>query len=540
MADDYAGDKTTTGVLPTGGTVRGTLEAAGDKDWFKLDLKPNHGYLFKPVMANGHIPSLTIWDIDTGWVAYTTEPNSLYTRDLVNPFVPFWKGNFYLEIGGDRTGSYQVDMREAPDDAGNDPASARLLTTSAPVAGRFDYAFDKDQFRIPTVAGMTYTVTVSADSGSIGTASFLRLRLDEKGASTGFPYGDAKVSYSFTADRTGDYIITADLASEYPPDGGALAYHMSVSAADRALPKVVGGSGTVDGGVVTVTMDEAVFAGAGGKMTLRDEKMRDVAVWTAGDPRMHISGNTLTLDFDHMGALTPGKYHLFFDGDILVDASGNTGTRYHFDVIDIQKTAQGGMALLGLGVSGHLSGSASTEDAVVFRGSRADYQVVRDGDGFKVSWGYNYSYSNTLSAIERVMFTESDDVVALSLDGKLGQAFRLYTAAFDRAPDQTGLGFWLKMAERGVSLPEMARGFIASPEFASKYGAHPSDAAFVAALYENVLHRPGEAGGVRFWNEALGRGVDRGEVLAAFSESKENQEQVVELIGNGIHYTPYG
>lgn len=538
MSDDFAGDKSTTGMLQTGGMVHGALETVDDKDWFKLDLKVNHGYFFTPVMANGRVPSLSIWDADANFVMYTTEPGALNTNDLVNPFVPFREGNYYLEIGGTQAGNYRVGMREAPDDAGNDPASARLLTTASPVAGRFDYAFDKDQFRISTVAGLTYTVTVSADSGGIDSASFMRLGVDGKGSSFGFPYGQASVSYSFTADRTGDYLVTADLASLNPPAGGALAYRMSVSAADRDLPKVVAGTGTVDGGVMTVTLDEAVFAGTSGKLTVRGDGVGEVGTWTPGDPRMHISGNTLTLEFDQAGALAPGEYDLLIEGDILVDASGNSGTRFHFDVIDVQGTARGGLALPGQGVISHLTGSASSEDAAVFRGSRADYTVVRDGDGFKVNWGFGYY--NTLSDIERVLFTQSSDVVALSLDGKLGQAFRLYTAAFDRAPDEAGLGFWLDVAERGVSLPEMARGFIASKEFADLYGAHPDDAAFVAALYENVLHRPGDAGGVRYWMDALGRGADRGEVLAAFSESTENQDQAVELIGNGIVYTPYG
>lgn len=77
------------------------------------------------------------------------------------------------------TGAYTIGMREAPDDAPNDLASARSLTTAAPVSARFDYAGDSDRFHFNAVARTTYTVTVSADSGSIGSASSLLLKLND-------------------------------------------------------------------------------------------------------------------------------------------------------------------------------------------------------------------------------------------------------------------------------------------------------------------------------------------------------------------------
>lgn|GEM_PF-5821320 len=536
MADDYAGDKSTTGVLPIGGTVHGSLETPGDRDWFELDLRKNHGYLFTPVMANGTIPTLTIWNADTGKVAYTTESGALYSNTLRNPFVPAVNANYYLEISGEQQGAYTVGMREAPDDAGNDPASARPLAVGVPVAGRFDYAFDRDQFRIAAVAGVTYSVTITPESGSVGTTSFLGMTIEETGVFSGYQ-ASPNLTWGFTATRTGDHLVTAALASQFPLAAGGVNYQVSVSARDLAVPQVIHGAGTVDGAIV-LTMDEAVRMGDSGVIRLRERFGPDLDSWRLGDPRVQISGNTVTLTLDREGVLKPGKYDLVVEGNALTDASGNSGTRFYNGEIDVRGTAQGGLALLRQDTSGHVRGPAGAEDALVLEGTPSTYTITRDGEHFKVTWGGGAS--NTVSGIERVMFTQSDDIIALSLDGKLGQAFRLYTAAFDRAPDETGLGFWLSVAQRGVSLPEMARGFIASPEFTGKYGAQPSDAAFVAALYENVLHRPGEAGGVRFWNEALGRGVDRGEVLAAFSESKENQEQVVELIGNGIHYMPYG
>ena len=66
-----------------------------------------------------------------------------------------------------------------------------------------------------------------------------------------------------------------------------------------------------------------------------------------------------------------------------------------------------------------------------------------------------------------------------------------------------------------------------------------TNAKFVDALYQHVLHRTGDAGGVTFWTNALDSGVTRAEVLAAISESPENQAAVIGSIQDGFLYTPY-
>lgn len=45
-----------------------------------------------------------------------------------------------------------------------------------------------------------------------------------------------------------------------------------------------------------------------------------------------------------------------------------------------------------------------------------------------------------LTIIERALFTESKDALALSMAGNLGQVYRLYQAAFDRTPDKISFG----------------------------------------------------------------------------------------------------
>ena len=144
-----------------------------------------------------------------------------------------------------------------------------------------------------------------------------------------------------------------------------------------------------------------------------------------------------------------------------------------------------------------------------------------------------------LANVERLHFANAD--VALDIGGHAGQAYRLYQAAFDRAPDLTGLGFWINSRDAGESMESIANYFLTSEEGKALYGAAPSNAQALGHFYENTLHREPDAGGFAFWLDILDRNaLSQAEVLAEFSESAENQAQVIGAIENGMNYTPYG
>ena len=103
------------------------------------------------------------------------------------------------------------------------------------------------------------------------------------------------------------------------------------------------------------------------------------------------------------------------------------------------------------------------------------------------------------------------------------QVTRLYLAALGRAPDGPGLLAHSRSLLSGTSLSSDAASFFTSGEFTRLYGTNQSNAAFVNTLYQNVLHRAGDATGVRVWNDALAGGLSRADALASFAESGENR-----------------
>lgn len=219
----------------------------------------------------------------------------------------------------------------------------------------------------------------------------------------------------------------------------------------------------------------------------------------------------------------------------------NTQANGHVYKADIEGQAFSGSSghdtLIGNAGANSIAGAGGL-DTVHYGAARANYELSRTATGFLVRDKVGRDGSDQLSEVERIHF--SDISVALDIGGTGGQAYRIYQAAFDRAPDAGGLGFWIGAMDRGASLNAVAAGFVDSAEFKTAYGAAPSHADIIGKFYGNVLHRSADPAGFNYWVAVLDGGAGSpAEVLAAFSESPENQAALAAVIGNGIAYTPF-
>ncbi|MCX7104822.1 MAG: DUF4214 domain-containing protein [Methylococcales bacterium] len=118
----------------------------------------------------------------------------------------------------------------------------------------------------------------------------------------------------------------------------------------------------------------------------------------------------------------------------------------------------------------------------------------------------NLQFSNT--SLQNSWFTG-----ALNLTTSNPSQFKvmteMYLAYFNRAPDAVGLCYWAAGSYEGSSNIQISNTFASTPEFIRTYGSISSQSSslalsnFVAAVYENVLDRPAEQGGLNFWLNGL-------------------------------------
>ncbi|GIL38476.1 DUF4214 domain-containing protein [Roseiterribacter gracilis] len=164
-----------------------------------------------------------------------------------------------------------------------------------------------------------------------------------------------------------------------------------------------------------------------------------------------------------------------------------------------------------------VGGSASTT-VIMPNQSYASSTITTSGASTIIS-GVNGT--DTLTGVQRVKF--SDGMLLLDLGPKalVGEAYRLYTAALGRQPDEGGLKVQADALTNGTSLVQLAQNFLNSAEFVARFGAGDSGA-YVDALYQNVLGRLPDAAGRAVQVDALAHGLSRANLLANFSESAEN------------------
>ena len=186
--------------------------------------------------------------------------------------------------------------------------------------------------------------------------------------------------------------------------------------------------------------------------------------------------------------------------------------------------------------SGTVDGGAGL-DTFFFGGMMFMSHTPGPGTGTISLTGFT-AYGVELVNFERVIL--GDKGTAFDTDGAAGQAYRLYQAAFDRKPDDFGIGFWMSQLDKGIPLLDVANAFVASAEFKDKYAKATTNAALVDQFYANILHRAPDATGQAFWTGVLDKHqATLADVLVHFSESPENVAALIGTIQDGISYLPY-
>lgn len=228
--------------------------------------------------------------------------------------------------------------------------------------------------------------------------------------------------------------------------------------------------------------------------------------------------NVAVVSVDQADNATSGAQRITFSVASPLNANGDAGA-------NLFKPGAGENAYDGMGGL----------DVAQYAGARAGFTVKKEVFGYSVT--DKAGERDTLVNIERVQF--GDKWLALDVNGVAGQVYRIYQAAFDRVPDAGGFAYWLNAMDKGYTLNQVANFFMGNKEFIDMYMSDPSDANFINQLYAHVLHRAPDAAGQKWWIDNI-HAASRAEVLAMFTESPENQAQVIGVIQNGIEYTPWG
>ncbi|MBW0006448.1 MAG: M10 family metallopeptidase C-terminal domain-containing protein, partial [Sphingomonas sp.] len=205
---DIPGNTSTTASISVGGTVSGTLEVAGDHDWFSVTLVAGQTYTITlSGSGSGGVPDTYLNIYDSTGTNILASNDDIVTGTNTNSLINFTApttGTYYLDAGAYNdlwTGNYQLSVQPyvPPPVATNDQIADQLVN------GYWGGAIDAHHFNV--TQGGTITVNIAALNPSEQTLA--RAALAEWKDIIGVNFQEVTGTAQITFDNSGAKLVAS-------------------------------------------------------------------------------------------------------------------------------------------------------------------------------------------------------------------------------------------------------------------------------------------------------------------------------------------
>nr|CRH07116.1 Exported protein of unknown function. Containing Cadherin domains [Candidatus Magnetococcus massalia] len=264
-SSDFTADTSTLGSILLGSSVTGTIDQAGDRDWFAVQLTAGESCridLEGVDTDKGTLANPTFYGVYTSsgsMVTGSADWNSGTERNALEYFTPDSSGIYYLSAGSHLTGSYTLTISEsAGDDYSATTSGAGTITVGSSATGVIEESNDHDWFAVTLTAGTTYQIDLEgADTskGSLVNPTFYGVYTSAGSMVTGSADWNGGVGLNaqeiFTATSSGTHYLSAGSHLT-----GSYTLSISETVADD-YSEAASGSGSVSvGGSVTGEIEQ--------------------------------------------------------------------------------------------------------------------------------------------------------------------------------------------------------------------------------------------------------------------------------------------
>lgn len=174
-------------------------------------------------------------------------------------------------------------------------------------------------------------------------------------------------------------------------------------------------------------------------------------------------------------------------------------------------------------------------DTVVLTGTRSQYSITHQADGtFTVSSLTDANTVVTLKNVERLTF--DNQTLALDSTTTSGRVAEFYHLALGRNPEEGGLVLYSNASNQSLSSTQLALNFVNSLEFARTHNT-VDNTAFVTQLYQSAFNRAPDATGLAFFlNQLAANPGANGQaaVIANFIDSPEMAVKLAGVVDQGV------
>lgn len=392
-ADDFGGSTYNAGGIVIGGQVNGNIEAAGDRDFFKVSLSEGTNYLFElrgSDSGGGTLGSgfgeahLALYDNLGGSVLGTKDGGT--SGDPLMSFMPRVSGDYYLVVSDASyvgTGSYVLRAFISPysDDYPSSAATTGIVAVGGQSTGNLELPTDVDWFRVDLQAGTTYFFDLRDANGGGGT-----LGADTLGAGSMDLYDatgstlrratnnglDNQPWISFMPSTAGSYYLSVKESSGVYTG----TYTVMASTAETQLAPKVASYSPADGATsasntanIVLTFSQPIQWGTGSIVLRQADGTVVETINAAGGSQLTLAGSTLTIN--PTADLNPGThYYLDLSPGAVVDLAGHRfgGSTNFYDFTTAKSAATSSFSVAGTpgddiliptGGNNHMGGSGN-------------------------------------------------------------------------------------------------------------------------------------------------------------------------------------
>ena len=137
------------------------------------------------------------------------------------------------------------------------------------------------------------------------------------------------------------------------------------------------------------------------------------------------------------------------------------------------------------------------------------------------------------TGLNNYSITYVDGTLKVTTNPPIAFITTLYQEILGRAPDAAGLTSWVNAVNSGATVAQIANSFWNSPEHLAhpignlNTATHDADNAFVSVLYQDILGRTGDTGGIASWDQVLdSNSATPNQVAMDFWNSSEHQAKL--------------
>jgi Ca2+-binding RTX toxin-like protein len=245
MADTVPGSTASTSSVAVGGSVAGTIDTAGDQDWYRVSLTAGRQYRFDlrgldSGQGTLEDPLLRLLDASGFEIGENDDVDFPLNHDSSITFAVALSGTYFLSAQGYQDESFAslgtfrlgvTDLGAVPSDVPGNTTTGVSVPVGGSVTGLIDVAGDTDWYRVSLVAGHQYRFDLQGASSGQGTLEDPWLFLldgvgDELDGNDDAADDTLDSSITYVASFSGTYYLSAE---PYDLEAGSGTYRLSVT-----------------------------------------------------------------------------------------------------------------------------------------------------------------------------------------------------------------------------------------------------------------------------------------------------------------------